>query len=660
MSSPQQLGDLFNYPGGGSIGATGPAGPPGPEGPQGLQGTEGPTGANGDKYTTRTDLAPIYPYPPFGTPAVTLTCATNNPLAYITGNSVIVVSTTNPAVSVEATVYNYSPVSGILELVNLQNPIGFNNDVIVSEWNVNLDGIDGPTGPVGPDGPVGPIGPEGPQGPQGIPGTPGAPGPAGADQYGVWNYGDRTIPGQWSIDGVGIFWNQVSANNGGSSWVDEVIALSNTYYQKIILTASQPGGASATFRIVGPPFLDNGYYELGAVALTPLPLWNLGAPTNFYVAIEGPQGIQGDAGAPGTPGAPGLPGAQGPTGPAGPTPRLTNTYWVAKNGNDTTGDGSIGAPYLTVQKAIDVAELANPTATNPALINIAPGVYNQALILQKGYTFLNGQATSQQYQGGIVNLQSGITISATGTNDLYNKIFGFQGMRITSITSVPCINDVTGSGGALHSVVVQDCRIVSYDRAVHFNSAVETRNSLVNCDIQHSSANPAYTNPLVEIANGWLEMERCDLTASNPQSDVLRFSGTSYPYKLSLTTLVSESTSPTANPILRYSTTNPNIGSIGQCSFTYESQVSKTGSSNSVGILFDTGSYVYPSVTPVLNLISNIFALGGVTITSSPVIARSSTTSGTPIIVTWNQGAFPTLASKIQPGIVHSPYNTVN
>jgi hypothetical protein len=52
---------------------------------------------------------------------------------------------------------------------------------------------------------------------------------------------------------------------------------------------------------------------------------------------------------------------------------LANTFYVAKNGNDTSGDGSAQNPYLTVQKALSMM-----TSTRNAII-VNPGVYTETL-----------------------------------------------------------------------------------------------------------------------------------------------------------------------------------------------------------------------------------------------------------------------------------------
>lgn len=60
------------------------------------------------------------------------------------------------------------------------------------------------------------------------------------------------------------------------------------------------------------------------------------------------------------------------------------TYYVSKSGNDTTGSGSQSNPFLTIQKAITIAEAAGSSAT----IFINTGSYNEDLIITKNISLI--------------------------------------------------------------------------------------------------------------------------------------------------------------------------------------------------------------------------------------------------------------------------------
>lgn len=170
----------------------------------------------------------------------------------------------------------------------------------------------------GPQGPTGPQGVAGPQGSAGATGTTGATNISWRGQYSnITSYANNDAVG---YNGSTYFC--IYANTGGHLPTDTI------YWQ---------------------------------------PLSMLGSP-----GIQGPAGLQGPRGAQGTVGAN---GAKGDTGSGIVKP--TNYIYVAKNGNDTTGDGSAGSPYLTISKAITVA-------TAGITVFIFPGTYTENLTLKVG------------------------------------------------------------------------------------------------------------------------------------------------------------------------------------------------------------------------------------------------------------------------------------
>jgi hypothetical protein len=57
-------------------------------------------------------------------------------------------------------------------------------------------------------------------------------------------------------------------------------------------------------------------------------------------------------------------------------PAASQTIYVTKYGNDTTGNGSFDTPYLTLSKAIEAANLI-ASASNPVAIMISSGIYTE-------------------------------------------------------------------------------------------------------------------------------------------------------------------------------------------------------------------------------------------------------------------------------------------
>lgn len=147
-----KIGDgITRWVGLGYAGLHGPTGTTGTTGPTGYGGAgeTGPTGAAGNTFLTSTTTV-ITPNPVEGG-SISLTVASN--LAYITGNSVIVIDSTNSANFFAGRVQSYS--AGALVLDSIKNIEGTFGSAV---YNVNLNGSDGASGTTGSTGPTGPSG----------------------------------------------------------------------------------------------------------------------------------------------------------------------------------------------------------------------------------------------------------------------------------------------------------------------------------------------------------------------------------------------------------------------------------------------------------------------------------------------------------------------
>jgi len=150
-------------------------GPTGTTGYTGPTGTTGPTGIAGDKYLSTSE--PVILNPQIDG-SVSFVISSN--LAYVSGNSVIVVNVPDVSVKFEGTVSSYNKNTGDITIIDIVNIKGLFPQS-ESTFNVNLDGINGPTGATGPQGLDGSEGPQGPQGPEGSQGSQGPQGANGAD-----------------------------------------------------------------------------------------------------------------------------------------------------------------------------------------------------------------------------------------------------------------------------------------------------------------------------------------------------------------------------------------------------------------------------------------------------------------------------------------------
>lgn len=75
--------------------------------------------------------------------------------------------------------------------------------------------------------------------------------------------------------------------------------------------------------------------------------------------------------------------------PAGPAMADPGTYYVSTTGNDTTGDGSQGNSWRTIQHAIDDA-----TVSNGDTINVAAGTYQEDMTINKELTLQGAGKTT--------------------------------------------------------------------------------------------------------------------------------------------------------------------------------------------------------------------------------------------------------------------------
>ncbi|MCK4613963.1 MAG: right-handed parallel beta-helix repeat-containing protein, partial [Thermoplasmata archaeon] len=136
----------------------------------------------------------------------------------------------------------------------------------------------------------------------------------------------------------------------------------------------------------------------------------------------------------------------------------TTILYVAGYGNDDTGDGSEGNPYLTIQKAMDWA--ANDTHT----IRVFEGTYNEEIMVNRslaivgngtGITIIDGSLGS----GDVVNVTAdGVTI---GDLDVVNGVLHGVNITADNVTLQNCsISDNLGNGIIAMNVtglIIRDC-----------------------------------------------------------------------------------------------------------------------------------------------------------------------------------------------------------
>ncbi len=112
-----------------------------------------------------------------------------------------------------------------------------------------------------------------------------------------------------------------------------------------------------------------------------------------------------------------------------PLPPPVTLWFVSTTGNDTTGDGSAGAPWRTIQHAID-------TAPEAATIRVEYGTYTESVRMWKDGQRLEGYTPTSTV---IAGPGTGTTLEIeTNTNDVEVRSFRITGGRATTGGGVFC------------------------------------------------------------------------------------------------------------------------------------------------------------------------------------------------------------------------------
>lgn len=123
---------------------------------------------------------------------------------------------------------------------------------------------------------------------------------------------------------------------------------------------------------------------------------------------------------------------------------LDQTAYVNKGGNDTTGNGSFGQPYLTVGKAISSITDASPTKRYGILVG--PGDYNENLVIKANMFFI-GTA------GPIATRITGSTININDTTwnvAAADNRSGFQDISVNPVATWDFSAQASNDSGKLY------------------------------------------------------------------------------------------------------------------------------------------------------------------------------------------------------------------
>jgi hypothetical protein len=315
----------------------------------------------------------------------------------------------------------------------------------------------------------------------------------------------------------------------------------------------------------------------------------------------------------------------------------TNELYVATNGSDSTGNGSIQQPFFSIQKAVDTANLVTPK-TGVTVINIANGTYNLPIFItgaNSGYIQLNGQSTSQNQTFGVV-INAGIFIQMNdGADDLISRQVILSGLQLNSV--------ISNTSSKQHTVSIQNCRFypsadVNGMSIQDFNTATSNRCLVDNCEYtnDYPSATP---QPCFNFTgNTTVSFSKCDIQSPN-DADIFSIGGGSYLQRLENCYIESQFVNPTA-ALVDIISTSPNFHSIALNVFAFRDSTSTTAPA----IITQNGG--------TLLVASNIFDLTGTNPSTGNVIQYSGTA---PTLIYGNNSAVPLYASGVQSGITLVP-----
>ena len=320
-------------------------------------------------------------------------------------------------------------------------------------------------------------------------------------------------------------------------------------------------------------------------------------------------------------------------------------FYVSNDGSDTTGNGSILAPYQTIQKAITQAELISSAAL-VCCINVASGHYTENLTFNKGYVIVTGSLQSQT-GNEVCELTGAISIACAGANDVFNRQVTFQGFNITQAQ----FQAVTDTSTASHTVTFQDCKcFVNSQFFVSTATCPDMRVYFTNVEI--SQTNVASSLPVVLTNVGLVELERVDITVDGNAS-AISITGTSILSRCSLTTLEITSTAGTLAPLLNITSTTTATHSLGNMAFAYTSAIAKTAT-NAI--------YIASGIATAILMFNCLFTLTGTASSTNNCIGYNGV--GSPTVAGINNAALNVnvllpQTTSVQSGITQIQYTNI-
>jgi hypothetical protein len=174
-----------------------------------------------------------------------------------------------------------------------------------------------------------------------------------------------------------------------------------------------------------------------------------------------------------------------------------NEIYVSKNGNDSSGNGSINSPFLTISAAITQV---NSYADNvPIILNISPGVYSESITIVKPNIHLKGSSIGSTK---MTRMDGTLTINPrSSTGGMYANYYTFE--NISFVGSSNNVFEYTGSHTG--SLYIKDCMIYTDNinvKGLSFTNTTSMKVIVFDTDINLSGSSSSSNQSAVYTAAG--------------------------------------------------------------------------------------------------------------------------------------------------------------
>jgi hypothetical protein len=325
--------------------------------------------------------------------------------------------------------------------------------------------------------------------------------------------------------------------------------------------------------------------------------------------------------------------------------RDSTEFYVSAQGSDAN-NGSILAPFRTIQAAITAAELISSAAL-VCHISVFSGHYNESLTFNKGYIVLTGTLQSQT-GNEVCEITGSISIAVAGASDIFNRQITFQGFNITCGAG----QAITDTSTTPHTVSFQDCKAFVVNQFfVSTASASDMRVYMTNVEVDQNLASS--TLPVISTNVGLLEFERLDMSIDG-NCTAIEVGGTSVLSRFSLSSLDTTNTATTLLPLLSITSTTTSAHSFGNVAFAYASTVAKTATS---------AVYIASGINTTIIMLNNVFTLSGTASSTNYTVGYNGV--GSPAILGVNNTSLsvPVLlpqTTRVQSGITQVQYTNID